>query len=97
MAYEPVLLLPESLLSEYMERLMEEGPDVPDRLGEALSAAYIQIYEELTTNHGLDRNYVRALGFRRIRGRVEFFVEQDLSDVPHLPPDPGLRWTADRP
>jgi len=28
---------------------------------------------------------------------VEFFVEQDLPEVPYVAPDPDLRWTAERP
>jgi hypothetical protein len=96
-AYEPVLYLPTALLAEYLEVMSRTVGDVPDAYAEALSLTQIHLEEELATDHGLGTNYVRALGFRRRRGRVEFFVEQDLPDVPYVPPDPDLRWTAERP
>ncbi|GAA0946915.1 hypothetical protein GCM10009559_45640 [Pseudonocardia zijingensis] len=63
-----------------------------------MSLTRIHLVEELTTDHGDGLNYVSALGYRRKRGKVEFFVEREV-------PEPGkahhqgsdLEWRAHPP
>lgn len=95
--YRPVLSLPAALLSEYLEQMSRDLRDDAQPLAEAVSLTTMHLVEELETDHHEGRNYVRALGFRRRRGRVEMYVDQDLPDIPTREPDPDLRWEARRP
>jgi hypothetical protein len=60
---------------------------------EALSLLQINIVEELTTDHGEGRNYVRSVGLERSPGgRVTLAVDKDVPPVPDVRPDPDLEW-----
>ena len=96
-AFTPVVRLPQELLRDYLRQpaglLSELDPEA-----EALSLLQINIAEELGTDHGHGRNYVRSLELRRGRdGQVVLVVDKDVPPTPYRPPDPDLRWVATRP
>ena len=96
-AFAPVVHLPADLLVRYLDEA-EAPPWGGDPRAEALSLLQINIMEELDTDHGNGRNYTRSVGLRQgSDGRVALVVDQDRPDVPHVPPNPDLRWTAERP
>jgi hypothetical protein len=92
----PVLTIPPALFRQYLEDLGSCMDDEPDPFGEALSLTMVHLDEELTTDHGDGLNYVRALGFRRKRGKVEFFVEQEIPQAESrlTPSSADLEWRA---
>ncbi|WP_232662128.1 hypothetical protein [Pseudonocardia sp. TRM90224] len=96
---QPVLTIPADLFLEYLQDLAGKlGYPASDPFTEALSLTNINLMEELETTHGLDRNHVTALGYRRVRGRVRFYVEHDFPDgAPAPPTDPDQMWVAERP
>lgn len=83
----PVLTIPPTLFREYLEDMGGRMRGEQDPLSEALSLTKIHLVEELATDHGDGLNYVRALGYQRKRGKVEFFVDQEI-------PGPGHRQSA---
>jgi hypothetical protein len=92
LAFQPVLTVPESLLSEYLEQV---GGDMRLPI-DPLTLTTIHLVEELDTDHHDGRNHVRVLGFRRDRrGHVELFVEKNVPQRPYRPSDPDLEWRAD--
>jgi hypothetical protein len=53
------------------------------------------LVEELTTDHGEGLNYVRALGYRRKRGKAEFFVDQEIPQSRgRHPSTDDMEWRA---
>jgi hypothetical protein len=72
------------LFQEYLQDMSRRMSDEQNPFDEALSLTRIHLVEELATDHGDGLNYVRVLGYRRKRGKVEFFVEQEI-------PQPGSR------
>lgn len=96
-AFAPVVHLPSDLLRDYLR----QSPCLPTTLppeDEALSLLEINIAEELGTDHGEGRNYVRSVGLRRGRdGQVALITDKDVPRLPVRAPDPHLRWEARRP
>jgi hypothetical protein len=92
----PVLTVPPALFREYLEAMSRTLEGQPDPFAEALSLTRIHLMEELGTDHGDGRNYVRALGYRRRRdGSVEFYVDKEIPDRGQPPPpSPDLTWQA---
>jgi hypothetical protein len=93
-AFAPVITLPPDLLHEYLEQA-DAPPWGGEPRAEALSLLQINILEELDTDHGEGRNYVRSVGLQRGRdGRVTLVVDKGVPPLPDLPPDPDLEWRA---
>ena len=91
----PTLVIPPGLFREYLEGMGAQMSDEQDPFGEALSLTKVHLVEELATDHGDGLNYVRALGYRRKRGKVEFFVDQDIPQQGgRHPSSPDLEWQA---
>jgi hypothetical protein len=80
----PTLTIPPAVFQEYLQDMSERMSDEQNPFDEALSLTRIHLVEELATDHGDGLNYVRALGYRRERGKVKFFVDQEI-------PPPGSR------
>jgi hypothetical protein len=91
----PVLTIPPAVFHEYLQDMSERMTDEQNPFDEALSLTRIHLVEELATDHGDGLNYVRALGYRRKRGKAEFFVDQE---IPHPgsrhPSAEDLEWRA---
>jgi hypothetical protein len=83
----PTLTIPPAVFQEYLQDMSERRSDEQSPFDEALSLTRIHLVEELATDHGDGLNYVRALGYRRKRGKVEFFVDQEI-------PQPGSRYPS---
>lgn len=77
MPHAPELTIPPALFAEYLHGMARGMDDHPDPFTEALSLTRIHLVEALDTDHGDGLNHVSALGYRRRRGRVEFFVETE--------------------
>jgi hypothetical protein len=91
----PTLVIPPGLFREYLEDMSDRMSDERDPFGEAMSLTRIHLVEELSTDHGDGLNYVRALGYRRRRGKVEFFVDQEIPQQGRRhPSSPDLEWQA---
>ena len=85
--------LPPDLLRDYLEQPSTYPWPVTDPRAEALSLLQINIVEELTTDHGEGRNYVRSVGLERAPGgRITLAVDKDVLPLPDVPPDPDLEW-----
>jgi hypothetical protein len=83
------------LFQEYLQDMSRRMSDEQNPFDEALSLTRIHLVEELATDHGDGLNYVRALGYRRKRGKVEFFVEQEIQQPgSRTRPPEDLEWHA---
>ena len=95
-ADETVLSLPPDLLTEYLEQMSRDLPDVPDPLAEALEITTVHLAEDLGIYHHGEPIHTRSAGLRRRRdGRLVLLLDQDIPGVPHQVPDPDLEWRAD--
>ena len=95
-AFSPVVRLPADLLLDYLRQPSTYSWPVTDPEAEALSLLEIHLVEELTTDHGEGRNYVRTVGLQRGRGgRVALVTDKDVPPLSRRAPDPNLEWRAD--
>jgi hypothetical protein len=91
----PTLVIPPALFREYLEHMADRMGDEQDPFGEAMSLTKVHLVEELATDHGDGLNYVSGLGYRRKRGKVEFFVDQEIPRPGQRPPaSADLEWRA---
>lgn len=91
----PVLFASSADFDEYVEQLLAASKGGSGE-EEALGTVSLNVLEELSTDHGDGYNFVRSLGFRRHRGRVEFFVDSNPPEPGAFDPDSPLAWTAYR-
>ncbi|WP_214370903.1 hypothetical protein [Pseudonocardia sp. H11422] len=89
----PVLVVNATDLDDYVEQLLS-GAKGGSGEEEALGMVSLNVLEELSTDHGDGYNFVRSLGFRRRKERVDFFVDSSPPEPGEFDPSSPLAWTA---